>query len=123
MPLKKKFTHAFPTKKYLLKVGRFGYQELYQGNWYQYRVPSLQGQLDECKTMSLSKEACLPLLKNNSCGLFESPGMWNFKDCEFIDIDEDISRDIFAAYMDGRAVEGGVLNALEIEVRDDTLRN
>tara|TARA_B100001146_G_C15819344_1_gene280212 strand:+ start:195 stop:410 length:216 start_codon:yes stop_codon:yes gene_type:complete len=71
--------------------------------------------------MSLAKEACLPLLKNNSCGLEESPGNWNFKDCEFIDIDEDISRDIFAAYMDG--MWGVDLNVLEIEVTDDTLRN
>ena len=31
--------------------------------------------------------------------------------------------DTGAAYMDGRAVEGVDLNALEIEVTDDTLRN
>ena len=48
---------------------------------------------------------------------------WDSQECEFIDIDEDISRDIFAAYMDGRAVEGVDLNALEIEMTDDTLRN
>ena len=46
---------------------------------------------------------------------------WDSQDCGFIDIDEDISRDIFAAYMDG--MYGVDLNVLEIEVTDDTLRN
>ena len=48
---------------------------------------------------------------------------WDSQECEFIDIDEDISRDIFAAYMDGRVASGVNFDALEIEVADDTLRN
>ena len=48
---------------------------------------------------------------------------WDSQDCGFIDIDEDISRDIFAAYMDGRVATGVNFDALEIEVTDDTLRN
>ena len=114
-----------PTKKYLLKIGRFRYQELYQGSWYQYRVPSLQRQLDECKTMPQPKGACTPLLTDKSCGV-ESllvTNYWDSQDCGFIDIDEDISRDIFAAYMDGRIATGINFDALEIEVTDDTLRN
>ena len=114
-----------PTKKYLLKVGRFLYQELYQGSWYQYRVPSLQRQLDECRTMPQPIGACTPLLVDKSCGV-ESllvVNYWDSQECEFIDIDEDISRDIFAAYMDGRVATGVNFDALEIEVADDTLRN
>ena len=114
-----------PTKKYLLKVGRFLYQELYQGSWYQYRAPSLQRQLDECRTMPQPIGACTPLLVDKSCGV-ESllvVNYWDSQECEFIDIDEDISRDIFAAYMDGRVATGVNFDALEIEVADDTLRN
>ena len=37
-----------PTKKYLLKLGDFRYQELFNGNWYQYRVPSFGKILEEC---------------------------------------------------------------------------
>ena len=48
---------------------------------------------------------------------------WDSQECEFIDIDEDISRDIFAAYMDGRVATGVNFDALEMEVADDTLRN
>ena len=53
----------------------------------------------------------------------DSANYWDFQNCEFIDIDEDISRDIFVAYMDGRNATGVNFDALEIEVTDDTLRN
>jgi hypothetical protein len=130
-------------QKYLLKVGPFKYQELYDGQWFQYSVPSLLLQLNACKTTSIvtkptainpnwdAGNLCKPILKDKNCGtkteIFGLPEeMWDFRNCQFIDVDTEISRDIFKSYLnDFDGVYSGAINfdALTIEVTDPSLRD
>ena len=114
-----------PAQKYLLKVGQFKYQEMYQGTWYQYSVPTFKRQLDTCSSMGIvtapletdanydAGNLCKPLLKDKTCGtktqIFGLPEEeWDFTSCEFIDIDSEISRDLFETYLE---TSGGAYNA------------
>lgn len=126
-------------QKYLLKVGRFKYQELYQGKWYQYSAPSLQTQLDSCSSFGIvtaptaanpeydAGNLCIPLLKDKSCGTKTDivglpEQMWDFTQCDFIDIDSEITREIFLNYV-GTDYSGAVdYSALVIEQTNDSLR-
>ena len=130
-------------QKYLLKVGRFKYQELYDGQWFQYSVPSLQNQLQACKTTSIvtaptaanpsydAGNLCKPILKDKSCGtkseIFGLPEtMWNFRSCEFIDIDAELTRELFKSYLedfDGEYNSAINFDALIMEPADASLRN
>ena len=130
-------------QKYLLKVGTFKYQELYDGQWFQYSVPSLLSQLNTCKTINIvtaptainpnwdAGNLCKPILKDKNCGtkteIFGLPeAMWDFRNCQFIDVDAEISRDIFKSYLnDFDGAYSGAINfdALTMEVADSSLRN
>ena len=129
-------------QKYLLKVGPFKYQELYDGQWFQYSVPSLQRQLNVCKTVSIvttptdtnpsydAGNLCKPILRDESCGIkseiFGLPEtMWDFRNCEFIDIDSELSRELFLRYLkdfDGEYNSAINLDALVMEPADASLR-
>ena len=130
-------------QKYLLKVGRFKYQELYDGQWFQYTVPSFQKQLNTCRTVSIvsapttenpdydAGNLCKPLLRDKSCGskseiigLPES--MWDFRSCEFIDIDAELTRELFESYIeDSEGIYSGAVDfdALTMEPADPSLRD
>ena len=130
-------------QKYLLKVGRFKYQELYDGQWFQYSVPSLQNQLQACKTTSIvtaptatnpsydAGNLCKPILKDKSCGtkseIFGLPEtMWDFRSCDFIDIDAELTRELFKSYLedfDGEYNSAINFDALIMEPADASLRN
>ena len=130
-------------QKYLLKVGRFKYQELYDGQWFQYSVPSLLNQLNTCKTTSIvtaptatnpkydAGNLCKPILRDKSCGIkseiFGLPEtMWDFRDCEFIDIDAELSRELFQRYLedfDGEYNSAINFDALVMEQADVSLRS
>ena len=129
-------------QKYLLKVGQFKYQELYDGEWFQYSVPSLQNQLQACKTTSIvtaptatnpsydAGNLCKPILKDESCGIkseiFGLPEMmWDFRNCEFVDIDSALSRELFRRYLedfDGEYNSAINFDALVMEQTDASLR-
>ena len=130
-------------EKYLLKVGRFKYQELYDGQWFQYSVPSFLNQLNTCKTTSIvtaptgtnpsydAGNLCKPLLKDKSCGIkseiFGLPEMmWDFRNCEFVDIDSELSRELFKSYLedfDGEYNSAINFDALIMEQADASLRD
>ena len=130
-------------EKYLLKVGRFKYQELYDGQWFQYSVPSFLNQLNTCKATSIvtaptvtnpsydAGNLCKPLLKDKSCGIkseiFGLPEMmWDFRNCEFVDIDSQLSRELFKSYLedfDGEYNSAINFDALIMEQADASLRN
>ena len=130
-------------QKYLLKVGRFKYQELYDGQWFQYSVPSLERQLNTCKTVSIvtaptatnpkydAGNLCKPILRDESCGIkseiFGLPeAMWDFRNCEFIDIDAELSRELFRSYLenfDGEYNSAINFDALVMEQTDASLRS
>ena len=130
-------------QKYLLKVGRFKYQELYDGQWFQYSVPSLQRQLNVCKTVSIvtaptvtnpkydAGNLCKPILRDKSCGIkseiFGLPEtMWDFRNCEFIDIDSELSRELFLNYLEdfnGEYNSAVNFDALVMEPTDASLRS
>ncbi len=107
-----------PTKKYLLKLGDSRYQELFNGTWYQYRVPSFEKTLESCKLGGLSfaddgssidpLETCGQLVVDKSC--VESSSFYDnelevnvtirdFEACEFIDIEKDLSYELFAKFL------------------------
>lgn len=130
-------------QKYLLKVGRFKYQELYDGQWFQYTVPSFQKQLNTCRTVSIvsaptaqnpdydAGNLCKPLLRDKNCGtkseIFGLPeSMWDFRSCEFIDIDTEITRELFKSYLeDSDGIYSGAVDfdALTMEPADASLRD
>ena len=130
-------------QKYLLKVGRFKYQELYDGQWFQYTVPSFQKQLNTCRTVSIvsapttenphydAGNLCKPLLRDKSCGskseIFGLPeSMWDFRSCEFIDIDAELTRELFESYLeDSEGIYSGAVDfdALTLESSDASLRD
>ena len=130
-------------QKYLLKVGRFKYQELYDGQWFQYSVPSLERQLNTCKTVSIvtaptatnpkydAGNLCKPILRDKNCGIkseiFGLPEtMWDFRNCEFIDIDAELSRELFRSYLenfDGEYNSAINFDALVMEQTDASLRS
>ena len=130
-------------QKYLLKVGRFKYQELYDGQWFQYTVPSFQKQLNTCRTVSIvsapttenpdydAGNLCKPLLRDKSCGskseIFGLPeSMWDFRGCEFIDIDAELTRELFKSYLeDFDGIYSGAVDfdALNMEPADASLRD
>ena len=130
-------------QKYLLKVGRYKYQELYDGQWFQYSVPSFLNQLNACKTTSIvtaptvanpsydAGNLCKPLLLDKSCGIkseiFGLPEMmWDFRNCEFVDIDSGLSRELFKNYLedfDGEYNSAINFDALIMEQADASLRD
>jgi hypothetical protein len=107
-----------PTKKYLLKLGDFRYQELFNGTWYQYRVPSFAKTLESCKSMSGvfgddgnsidPLGTCGQLVVDKSCIVSSSfydnelkmnMTMRDFQACEFIDVENDLSSELFAKFL------------------------
>ena len=107
-----------PTKKYLLKLGDFRYQELFNGSWYQYRVPSLSKTLESCKTSAGAfgddgnsidpLGTCGQLVVDQSCIVSSSfydnelkmnVTMRDFQACEFIDLEKDLSYELFAKFL------------------------
>ena len=105
-------------------------------------MPSLQRQLNVCKTVSIvttptdtnpsydAGNLCKPILRDESCGIkseiFGLPEtMWDFRNCEFIDIDSELSRELFLRYLkdfDGEYNSAINLDALVMEPADASLR-
>jgi len=136
-----------PTKKYLLKLGDFRYQELFNGTWYQYRVPSFAKTLEGCEEGLLSfiddgktidpLGTCGQLVVDKSCIVSSSDydnelkmnvTMRDFRACEFIDPEKDLSSELMAKFlsrMDRSAQDySGAVDkkALRLEVTDDAAR-
>ena len=136
-----------PTKKYLLKLGDFRYQELFNGTWYQYRVPSFAKTLESCKLISGvfgddgnsvdPLGTCGQLVVDKSCIVSSSfydnelkmnMTMRDFQACEFIDVENDLSSELFAKFLsrlDGSAQDySGAVDrvALLMEQTDDAAR-
>ena len=136
-----------PTKKYLLKLGDFRYQELFNGTWYQYRVPSFAKTLELCKLgagvfgddgNSIDPlGTCGQLVVDKSCivstffyddELEMNMTMRDFQACEFIDPENDLSSELFAKFLsrlDGSAQDySGAVDreALKMEETDDAAR-
>lgn len=136
-----------PTKKYLLKLGDFRYQELFNGTWYQYRVPSFAKTLESCKLSagvfpddgnSIDPlGTCGQLVVDKSCIVSSSfydnelkvnMTMRDFQTCEFIDVENDLSSELFAKFLsriDGSAQDySGAVDreALIMELTDDAAR-
>ena len=136
-----------PTKKYLLKLGDFRYQELFNGTWYQYRVPSFAKTLELCKLgagvfgddgNSVDPlGTCGQLVVDKSCIVSTSfydnelemnMTMRDFQACEFIDPENDLSSELFAKFLsrlDGSAQDySGAVDreALKMEQTDDAAR-
>ena len=136
-----------PTKKYLLKLGDFRYQELFNGTWYQYRVPSFAKTLELCKLSAGTfgddgnsidpLGTCGQLVVDKSCIVSTSfydnelkmnMTMRDFQACEFIDPENDISSELFAKFLsrlDGSAQDySGAVDrqALKMEQTDDAAR-
>ena len=148
-----------PTKKYLLKLGNFQYQELFNGTWYQYSVRSFDKQMNICNSKELRPDGtvigggwlnvgdeksidslytCGQLVLDPACivtGLSPIPGLngeivagRNFSNCEFIDIENELSRGLFLKFlgrMDGSRFDfsGSIdRNALVMEITDDAAR-
>ncbi|MFL2850053.1 MAG: Ig-like domain-containing protein [Pseudohongiellaceae bacterium] len=107
-----------PTKKYLLKLGDSRYQELFNGTWYQYRVPSFEKTLEACKLGGLSfaddgysidpLETCGQLVVDKSCVVSSSfydnelkvnTTIRDFGACEFINVEKDLSYELFAKFL------------------------
>jgi len=107
-----------PTKKYLLKLGNFRYQELFNGTWYQYRVPSFAKTLESCKLSAGTfgddgnsidpLGTCGQLVVDKSCIVSSSfydnelkmnVTMRDFQACEFIDLENDLSSELFAKFL------------------------
>ena len=136
-----------PTKKYLLKLGDFRYQELFNGSWYQYRVPSFAKTLESCN-LSIGTfgddgnsidplGTCGQLVVDQSCIVSSSfydnelkmnMTMRDFQACEFIDVENDLSSELFAKFLsrlDGSAQDySGAVDrqALVMEQTDDAAR-
>ena len=148
-----------PSKKYLLKLGNFRYQELFNGTWYQYSVRSFERQMNICYDQNLRPDGtviggtwqalgdettidslytCGQLVVDPACivtGRSPLPGLngevvtgRNFANCEFIDIETELSRELFLKFL-GR--QDGSVNdysgsidrkALRMEVTDDAAR-
>ena len=119
-----------PSKKYLLSLGNFRYQELFNGTWYQYSVRSFEKQMNECydkdrrpngtvigagwqnwedgKTID-PLYTCGQLVVDPACivtGPSPYPGLngevvtgRNFSNCEFIDIETELSRGLFLKFL------------------------
>ena len=147
-----------PSKKYLLKLDNFRYQELFNGRWYQYSVRSFDKQMNLCYSKDLRPDGTviggvwLPLDPNSidplyTCGqLVVDPACIvtgpspvpdpngevvtgrNFSNCEFIDIETELSRGLFAKFLgrlDGSKYDysGSIdRNALIMEQTDDAAR-
>ncbi len=136
-----------PTKKYLLKLGDFRYQELFNGSWYQYRVPSFAKTLESCKLSAGTfgddgnsidpLGTCGQLVVDKSCIVSTSfydnelkmnVTMRDFQACEFIDVENDLSSELFAKFLsrlDGSAQDySGAVDrlALSMEQTDDAAR-
>ena len=147
-----------PSKKYLLKLGNFRYQELFNGRWYQYSVRSFDKQMNLCYSKDLRPDGTViggdwqPLDPNSidplyTCGqLVVDPACIvtgpspipgpngevvtgrNFSNCEFIDIETELSRGLFAKFLgrlDGSKYDysGSIdRNALIMEQTDDAAR-
>ena len=148
-----------PTKKYLLKLGNFRYQELFNGNWWQYSVRSFEKQMNICYDQTLrpngtvhggtwqavgdeatidSLYTCGQLVVDPACIVtgpspLPSPNGEvvngrNFANCEFIDIETELSRELFLKFlgrMDGSVNDySGSIDrtALRMEVTDDAAR-
>ena len=104
-------------------------------------MPSLLNQLNTCKTTSIvtaptatnpkydAGNLCKPILRDKSCGMkseiFGLPEtMWDFRDCEFIDIDAELSRELFQRYLedfDGEYNSAINFDALVMEQADVSL--
>ena len=148
-----------PTKKYLLKLGNFRYQELFNGTWYQYSVRSFDKQMSVCNSQEIrpngtvigggwlnvgdeksidSLYTCGQLVVDPACivtGPSPIPGLngevvtgRNFSNCEFIDIENELSRGLFLKFL-GRMdrsshdYSGSIdRNALIMEPTDDAAR-
>ena len=136
-----------PTKKYLLKLGNFRYQELFNGTWYQYRVPFLVKTIESCKLSAGTfiddgstvdpLGTCGQLVIDKSCivsdSFYDSERggtviVRDFQACEFIDPEEDISSELMAKFLsrlDGSAQDySGAVDreALKMEQTDDAAR-
>jgi hypothetical protein len=149
-----------PSKKYLLKLGNFRYQELFNGTWYQYSVRSFDKQMNLCYSKDLRPDGtvvgggwlnvgdnkinidplytCGQLVVDPACivtGPSPLPGLngevvtgRNFSNCEFVDIETELSRGLFLKFlgrMDGSIYDysGSIdRNALRMEVTDDAAR-
>ncbi|HIF74208.1 MAG TPA: hypothetical protein EYQ33_04145 [Gammaproteobacteria bacterium] len=136
-----------PTKKYLLKLGDFRYQELFNGSWYQYRVPSFAKTLESCKLSAGTfgddgnsidpLGTCGQLVADKSCIVSTSfydnelkmnVTMRDFQACEFIDVENGLSSELFAKFLsrlDGSAEDySGAVDrqALSMEQTDDAAR-
>ena len=150
-----------PSKKYLLKLGNFRYQELFNGTWYQYSVRSFEKQMNICYDKTVKPDGtvhggtwqtlgdettktpdslytCGQLVVDPACivtGPSPLPGLngevvtgRNFANCEFIDIETELSRGLYAKFL-GR-LDGSVHDynavidrtALRMEVTDDAAR-
>ena len=150
-----------PSKKYLLKLGNFRYQELFNGRWYQYSVRSFEKQMNICYDKTVKPDGtvhggtwqtlgdettktpdslytCGQLVVDPACivtGPSPLPGNngevvtgRNFANCEFIDIETELSRGLYAKFL-GR-LDGSVHDynavidrtALRMEVTDDAAR-
>ena len=148
-----------PSKKYLLKLGNFRYQELFNGRWYQYSVRSFEKQMNICYDQTVKPDGtvhggtwgrvgdelnvdslytCGQLVVDPACivtGPSPLPGNngevvtgRNFANCEFIDIETELSRGLYAKFL-GR-LDGSVHDynavidrtALRMEVTDDAAR-
>ena len=137
-----------PTKKYLLKLGDFRYQELFNGSWYQYRVPSFGKILEECKVggMTFGDDGntidplgtCGQLVVDKSCivssSFYDNELKMNmtirdFQACEFIDVENELSFELFAKFLsrlDGSSQDySGAVDrqALLMEQTNDSLRD
>ena len=137
-----------PTKKYLLKLDDFRYQELFNGTWYQYRVPSFAKILEECKVGGVSfgddgnaidpLGTCGQLVVDKSCivssSFYDNELKMNmtirdFQACEFIDVENELSYELFAKFLsrlDGSSQDySGAVDrqALLMEQTNDSLRN
>jgi hypothetical protein len=138
-----------PTKKYLLKLGNSQYQELFNGTWYQYSVRSFDRQINECKRQDewvfaddgISIDPlyiCGQLVVDAACiviGTSTIPNLKgefdanrNFANCEFIDAEKTLSRELFLKFL-GR-LDGSIYDysgsidrrALVMEQTDDAAR-
>ena len=71
------------------------------------------------------------MLRDKNCGIkseiFGLPEtMWDFRNCEFIDIDAELSRELFRSYLenfDGEYNSAINFDALVMEQTDDSLRS
>ena len=136
-----------PTKQYLLKLGNFRYQELFNGTWYQYRVPFLVKTIESCKSSAGSfiddgstvdpLGTCGQLVVDKSCivsdSFYDSERggtviIRDFQACEFIDPENDLSSELMAKFLsrlDGSAQDySGAVDrgALKMEQTDDAAR-